>query len=62
MLQAAHAENDTGYRERMPSISSVINVRYLSLPWRYRWQKKMLDMCISLTSGYLTLQTEAVVL
>ena len=43
----SYAENDTGYRERMPSSSSVINSRNLSLPWRYRWQKKMFVMCIS---------------
>ena len=40
-----------GYRERMPSISSLISSKNLSPPWRYRWQKKLLVMCISLTSG-----------
>ena len=47
----SHAENATGYRERMPSISSLENI---SPPWRYRWQKKLLVMCISPTSGHLT--------
>ena len=49
----SHAENETGY-------SSLRSSRNLSLPWRYHWHKKMLVMCISLTSGYLTWQTEAV--
>ena len=43
----------------MLSISSLVSCRYLSHPWRYNWQKRMLVMCISRTSGYHTLQTEA---
>ena len=43
---------------RMASISNLISPGNLSLPWRYRWEKTMLVMCISLTSGYPTMQTE----
>jgi len=48
---AIYAENDTGYKERMPSISSLVRSRNF-LPWRYRWQKEMLVMCISITSAW----------
>ena len=36
LYAGTHAENDFGlYRERMPSTSSQISCRILSLPWRY---------------------------
>ena len=55
-----HADSDTGYRERMPSICSLQVIGTVLWPWRYCWQNGMLAMCISLTYGYLKLHTEAV--
>ena len=56
---SSHTGNEI---ERMLSIGSLISCWHFSQPWRHPLKNRILVMCISLTSGYLTLQTKALYL